>query len=339
VESIVAKLLEVVILHSRIAPEKKMDSSRVRPCIEVEPSKFIIVVGPQLAEAALSEAVVVTKDAKLPALSLTAMVSEGISILLDSKKFLQEAERAECEKLYRSAFQVDPLPKLLTNLQHCGGYAAWLDRCFQLRVETSKNSSTLNRLLELQSEGALLVYTGCDDVLSKLAGQRVLLPSEDFAGWVKGEKKGFLNVHGVYWKPETLQLQCEGYIDPNHPSRMAMGHLEQLFQQRSVIAVGTCDPTDLANPMLATFARSFLFTASSNVTSRQYRFHLSLDPRSTSSGNLREYYNRCVLNLPQFRNPFQEHERLGWTIVSLRSQARALCKCWGDRFNWALECY
>ena len=308
-----------------------MDSGRIRPCIEVEPSKFIVVVGPRLAEAVLSEAVVTAKGAKLPALSLTAMVSEGVSVLLDAKKFQQEAERAECEKLYRSAFQVDPLPKLLTNLHHCGGYAAWLERCFQLRVETTKNNSpTLNRLLELQSEGALLVYTGCDDVLSKLASQRVLLPSEDFASWVKGEKKGFLNVHGVYWRPETLQLQCEGYLDPNYPSRMAMGHLEQLFQQRSVIAVGTCDPTDLANPMLAMFARSFLFSASSNVTSRQYRFHLSLDPRSTASGgSLREISgSRCILNLPQFRSPFQDYERMGWIIFSLRSQARALCKCW-----------
>ena len=299
-----------------------MDNGGVRPCIEVEPSKYIVVVGPRLAEAVLNEAAV-SKDAKLPALSLTEMVSEGISVLLDSKQFQKEAERAECEKLYRSAFQVDPLPKLLSNLQHCGGYAAWLERCFQLRLETSKSSPTLDRLLELQNDGALLVYTGCDDIVSRLANQRVLLPAEDFAGWVKGEKKGFMNVHGVYWKPETLQLQCEGYIDPNHPSRTSMSHLEQLFQQRSVIAIGTCDPTDLANPMLAAFARSFLFTASSNVTSRQYRFHLSLDP--PSSGSAQEY-SRCVLNLPQFKNLCREHEKIGWTIVPIRGQARMLCE-------------
>lgn len=302
-----------------------MDGNGIRPCIEVEPSKFIVVVGPRVVESVLSDAVT-TKDAKLPALSLTAMVSEGISVLLDSKNFQKETERLECEKVYRNAFQMDPLPKLLSNLQHCGGYGAWLERCFQLKVDASKVSPTLERLLELQDEGALLVYTGCDDVLSRLGSQRVLLPAEDFASWVKGEKKGFLNVHGVYWKPETLQLQCEAYIDPNHPSRMAMSHLEQLFQQRSVITIGTCDPTDLANPMLAAFARSFLFTASSNVTSRQYRFHLSMDHLSLSGGGAGECSNRCLLNLPQFRSTHKDQEKMGWTIVALRGQARMLCK-------------
>lgn len=299
-----------------------MEGSGLRPCIEVEPSKFVVVLGPRFAATVLSEVVAVT-DAKLPSLGLTEMVNEGISVLLDVKQFQNEAERADCEKLYRNAFQVDPLPRLLSNLQHCGGYASWLERCFQLRAEPSKgcNSPILERLLELQDEGALLLYTGCDDVLSRLTNQRVLLPTEDLAEWMVGEKKGFLNVHGVYWKPETLQLKCEAYTDPSHPSRLSMGQLELFFQQRSVIAIGTCDPTDLANPMLVAFARTFLFTATGNIL--QHRYHLSLDPLSSSGGG---DYGGYVLNLPLFRSHSRGHDKVGWTIISLRAPARELCK-------------
>lgn len=294
-----------------------MESGGLRPCMEIEPSKFIIVLGPKFAVTVLSE----VEDEKLPALGLTEMVNEGISVLLDLKQFQNETERADCEKLYRSAFQVDPLPRLLSNLQHCGGYASWLERCFQLRAEPCRNCPPiLERLLELQSEGALLVYTGCDDTLSRLTNQRVLLPVEDLADWVTGGKRGFLNVHGVYWKPESLQLNCEAYTDPSHPSRLSMGQLENIFQQRSVIAVGTCDPTDLANPMLAAFASTFLFRAAAGDV-LQHRFHLSLDPQGSSGA-----CGGCVLNLPLFRSQSRRHDQVKWTITSLGEPARMLCK-------------
>lgn len=304
-----------------------MGGGGLRPCLEIEPSKFILVLGPRFAATVLSE-MVAAEDTKLPALGLTEMVNEGISVLLDLRQFQNERERADYEKLYRNAFQVDPLPRLLYNLQHCGGYGSWLERCFQLRLEPSRSCPPiLERLLELQNKGALLVYTGCDDTLSRQTNQRVLLPTENLADWMAGRMRGFLNVHGVYWKPESLQLNCEVYTNASHPSRLAIGQLEHLFQQRSVIAVGTCDPTDLSNPMLAAFARTFLFTAAGNML--QNRFHLSLDPMGSSTGQLNQCASECggcVLNLPLFQSPSRRQDGVGWAVIPLRESARLLCK-------------
>ena len=300
-----------------------------RPCLEIEPSKFMLVVGPRFAATVLSEMVAV-EGAKFPALGLAEMVNEGISILLGLKQIQNEAQRAECEKLYRNTFQEDPLPRLLQELQRCGGYDSWLERCFQLHTESfSKNSPPiLERLLELQSHGALLMYTGCDDTLSKLTNQQVLLPTEDLSDWLMRRKRGFLNIHGVYWKPKSLQLNCEVYTDPSHPCRLAFGQLEQIFQQRSVIALGTCDHIDLATPMLAAFAKSFLFASAGNVL--QDRFHLSLDPVGSSGGLLDQIGSNnggCVLNLPLFRSHlWRTHDGVGWNVISLREPAKQLCK-------------
>ena len=309
------------------AKAKSMEGRGLRPCLEVEPSRFIIVLGPRFVATVLSE-MVAAEETKLPALGLTEMINEGISVLLDLRQFQNERERADFEKLCRNAFQVDPLTRLLYNLQHCGGYASWLERCFQLRIEPSRNCPPiLERLLELQNQGALLVYTGCDDTLSRLTSQRVHLPTDSLADWMAGRKKGFLNVHGVYWKPESLQLNCEAYTNPSHPSRVSMGLLEQLFQQKSVIAVGTCDRTDLANPMLAAFAQRFLFTTASNML--QNRFHLSLDLLGSSNGQQSQCggeFGGCVLNLPLFWSQSRREDAVGWTVISLREPARLLCK-------------
>lgn len=248
--------------------------------MEINPSSFVLVLGPSFTGALLRESEGATRNA--PALDLKAMVDEGIAILLQSRHFQSEAERSECEQLYRRALEVDPLAKLTSSMQQCGRYADWLERCFRLDPAAASNGASkrqaaiLERLVSLVEKGALVLYTGCDDALSKHTSLQVLLAQtkEAVVQWGKGGLRGIMHVHGVYWKPDSLQLACEVYVNPNHPARAAMEQLGAIFQERRVITLGVYEPQQLDNPMMTNFATSFL------ATTPRHCFNIALTPNS-----------------------------------------------------------
>lgn len=298
------------------------------PSLEIDPSNFIIVLGPTFMDAVLHK---VVEDAKtltsitssptlsnpnLPAVDTRGMIKEGISVLLDSQEFRSEEERAKFELFYKNSFEAEPrLKKLISTLQQRGRYKEWLNRSFRLHPVPRRGCSIINRLLELQDRGALLIYTGCDDALSKLANVHVLLP-EDKASvmeWVSGERKGFLNVHGVYWKPDSLQLTCEVYSNPNHPTRSAMEHLGPIFKKRYVVALGVCD-SQLENPMIEMFTRTFLA-----ITNSHHCFHIPMDPRYSAE----KVSDVKILNLPSMNGRSLPE----FTLSPVTDYSKALCKC------------
>ena len=300
-----------------------MEESGLGPCLEIDPSKFIIVLGPTFTAALLhqlelEDAVSSTSPApahahalKVPGLDLSGLVKEGIATLLEAEQFSSAREKKEREHLYQRAFGVDPIEKLTASLHQCGRYVDWLNRSFGLSPMPNRSSPVLNHLVQLQDRGSLLVYTGCDDALSKIANLQVLLP-EDMAEWCSGEQKGFMNVHGVYWKPNSLQLNSEVYKDPNHPFRCSMEQLVMTFKEKYVISIGVCE-SQLDNPMMANFTRTFLTIANGHRC-----FDLAMHPLQSGVRNL----DLGLLHLPLPR----EGSQPGFTVMAVTDASSLLCE-------------
>jgi len=188
---------------------------KAEPYVEIDPSKFMILLGPQFTSTVLKELGVRESCGKTPVLSFSGIVERGISLLLETEQFQSDSERSKYEMLYRNAYELDPLfavRKLAASLKKSGHYATWLKRVFEVPLEAEngrslQRSPSLQRLLELQRRGALLVYTHCDNVLDRAVDlQSILLEDAENTGrWCRGETPGsFACPRGVLGTREAL---------------------------------------------------------------------------------------------------------------------------------------
>ena len=226
----------------------------MEPCIEIDPSKFVVVVGPRFTSSLISEFVVDDATSRGPPIfAFKEIVNRGIELLLQAESFSSEGDRAKREMLFRNAYELDPtfaLRKVADSLKKLGRYSDWLDHLFKRDVGTPAMSRIpgLLRLLDLQRKGALLVYAHCDDILNRLAGLEPILPErKDHASkWSSGEMTGFLHIHGVYSEPDTVKLDCEVLY-----GNVASEHIRLAFEQRDVVALGLDEHHD--DPLLSRF--------------------------------------------------------------------------------------
>ena len=92
-------------------------------------------------------------------------------------------------------------------------------------------SSLLDRLLELQRDGALIVYGYIDQTVST-AAQQVALVSEQAEEWASGKTSGILHPFGVCVDPESIRLDI---------SKECVSCLDRLLQERACIMLGYLD--------------------------------------------------------------------------------------------------
>ena len=271
-------------------------------CLEIDPSKFLLVIGPdfttnvikELSEAHSHLSVngdradfgdgTAARPIKTPAFALKHIVDEGIQVLLDTEEYSSEAERSKCELLYRNAYELDPqfaLKKVSLSLQKSGRYAEWLRRAFEVELRSqflASHSVSLHHIINLQSKGALLVYVHCDDILSRISRTSPVLleDPEGVEQWLKGEKPGFLHVHGVYWEPSTVKLDGQFY------ESSGLGHLRQgaeqlklLFRERQSVVI-RCE-SHSSDPLLSQFIKEYM-SDEKQQHHCQHTFHLPLTP-------------------------------------------------------------
>ena len=267
-------------------------------CLEIDPSKFLLVIGPNFTTCVIKELADSYNlslngqnradlqnggigAARTPDFALKRIVDVGIRVLLESEEYSNEIERSKCELLYRNAYELDPqfaLKKVTVGLQKSGRYAEWLRRSFEFELEShllSSHSVSLHRIIELQHQGARLVYVHCDDILSRVTRTSpVLLEDPDgLEKWLRGDKHGFLHVHGVYWEPDTVKLDGQFYESSGHYVRPASERLKLLFQEKHTIVIG-CEshPSD---PLLTQFLKEYLTEERSSLC-QQHTFHLPI---------------------------------------------------------------
>ena len=241
---------------------------KMEPCIEIDPSKYVIVVGPQFTVSVMKELSASESadecNSGAPILAFSGIVEEGIKLLLETEQFQNESERVKFETLYRNAYELEPLfalRKIAASLKKTGRYSEWLNRVFEWKPLSNthvQSSHSLQHLLQLQRNGALLVYTHCDDILDRAANmQPVLLENaDDAAKWSRGELPGFLHLYGVFRDPGTVKLDCDFYGNVTHPVHHTVKTLKDLFQARHSIVLGFNSPSD--DPLQSKFLETFV---------------------------------------------------------------------------------
>ena len=240
----------------------------MEPCLEVDPARFAIVVGPQFTATLLKEiceqsgtrSYSKSEDALF---TYDSIVQEGIRTLGETEKFRDPSERAKFEVMYKNACELDPLfalRKIAASLQEAGRYGEWLTRIFQVPLPgAAKPTPSIMQLVDLQRRGALIMYTHCDDIMSRIGGfePAVLEDAPSAERWSRGESLSILHVHGVYSRPETVKLDCGVYDEHSHPMHDSFKELKKVFQHRNVVTIGFTSAS-LEDPMLARFCKSFM---------------------------------------------------------------------------------
>ena len=242
------------------------------PCLEVDPSRLVIVVGPAFTANVYRDLDSGAECCKLPTFAYSSAVEEGVTMILDTEAGRTDAERSKHEMLYRNAYELDPifaLRKVSEKLKKHGRYDEWLNRLFARELPSAEAPKNLQHLLELQSAGALLVYTHCDDTLSRaLNTQPFLLEQPRHAErWSNGEM-GFLHVHGVYTDPITVKLDCDLYERNSSSNNSSIIILHKVFEERCAVLLGFDSYT--SDPLQAKFFEGFI----GKSTSRRHVFTL-----------------------------------------------------------------
>lgn len=274
-------------------------------CLEIQPDCYTVVVGPTFATKVVKEILDDGDEVKLPTFEFRSIVDHGVSYLLDKETFTSDAERAKFEARYKNAYELDPgfvLRKIISNLQTAGYYKEWLAELFACNIHARKESKSLQCLLTLQRQGALLVYVHCDDIIARVAGlEPVLLENEkQMEQWAKGECAGFLQMHGVYSKPDTVQLDCQLYDSASHPLHSRLQRLKQFLCNRSTILLGDDWDRLSSEPLLSNFCERFV----NESTERQSFVSSTVDT--------------CLPALPIRSIP---------TVLPLTERSAKLCKC------------
>ena len=234
--------------------------------LEIQPDHYTIVVGPKFSAEVVKDLLDNGSSArvKLPASEFKCIVDRGVSHLLKRETFASDADKAKFEARYNNAYELDPvfvLRKILSSLQTAGCYEEWLEELFACNVPAQQTCRSLQHLLTLQSKGALLVYVHCDDIIARAAGlEPVLLENEEqIERWAKGEgPAGILQPHGVYSRPDTVQLDCSIYDDATHPLKATIGRLKHLLSSRSTILLGDDWDQLPTDPLLTHFCNHFV---------------------------------------------------------------------------------
>ncbi len=240
--------------------EVRRTQAKMEPALEVDPTRLLIIVGPQFTVSVLSE---LSCPSDSPTFDYGSAFEEGVRMLSDSESCRGDAERQKQEMLYRNAYELDPifaLRKVTESLKKLARYEEWLNRLFARDLPAGEQTSeSLQHLIELQRVGALLVYTHCDDMLSQVSNtQPVHLDNPELVEqWSTGRTPGFLHVHGVYTKPSTVRLDGGLYDhSASYLTHPAAGVLKRALAQRCTVVIGFDSHT--TDPLQAMFLEGFI---------------------------------------------------------------------------------
>ena len=228
--------------------------------LEIYPPSCLLVVGPQVAIATENTTGSSSNRNGFP-YSYRATVEAGMRAAVEAlPPDASEEEKIGQQRLLRDAYNLDPTlaaHKMTEILKERGCYADWMKKTFAEHVTTeSQPNATLQHLLNLQGNGALLACTQYDTCLDSAAGTNPVLMGEEemFQKWADGEVAGFLHLHGVFSKPSTVQLDGVNYINflsASNPT--GYDTLREIFRKRTVIFVGY--DSNYFNPLILTFLK------------------------------------------------------------------------------------
>ena len=228
------------------------------PTLQIDPERCVLVLGSQLAAAALA-----LSEGVPAALSYAMVIDIGVQKMLELEGVDTFEEKSRRQSLLLSAYELEPsfaASKVVDSLREHGVYHQWLNELFgsllALPVHCNQGG-IVERLASLQDQGALLVYTYYDTILDvALNTSPVLLSDEDAVRNLIGRKsRGLLHVHGAYSQPDSVCCDCVNY-------RQLVGEasgaplLKEACRNRNVIFIGF--DSEFFDPFLTKFSRTFL---------------------------------------------------------------------------------
>lgn len=230
-------------------------------CVEVDPVRTLLVMGPQIAAQCLSESRSAADttagsscSAHPPFLDYRRIVEAGIRRSLELENPSSSDASRKKEKLLWSAYELEPAfaaNKVLESLKEHSEYHAWMKEISQSCTDYQfgpNPSPTLQYILNLRNKGARLVYTHYDDLLSRALGLPVVL-MEDEEGtrkWSQGFP-ALLHIHGSFKSPQSIKIDSLCYKTQVGEGKSA-DILKEQFQSRAVVFIGFDEP--LVDPLL-----------------------------------------------------------------------------------------
>ena len=228
------------------------------PALQIEPERCVLVLGSQLAAAALA-----LPEGVPAALSYAMVVEIGMQKMLEVEGVDDMEEKARKQSLMLSAYELEPAfaaSKVVETMRDHGIYQQWLEELFGslLALPTHRNEGGIvSQLHALQEKGVLLVYTYYDTILDLALNTTPVLLSDEEAtrSWAARKTPGLLHVHGVYSQPDSMCCDCVNY------RRLVGGAcggqvLKEVCRNRSVIFLGF--DGEFFDPFLFKFSRTFL---------------------------------------------------------------------------------
>ncbi len=229
-------------------------------CIDVDPVRTLLVLGPEIAAQCLSES---RESNTIPSfLEYRSIVENGIKRSLELENLKTNEAVRRKEMLLLNAYELEPsfaANKVMETLKEHNEYDSWMKEMSSNSKDyhfDGSQSPTLQFILSLRREGARLIYTHYDDLMARALGLPVVLMEDDESArkWSQGFP-ALLHIHGVFSRPQSMKMDCLCYKTQVGDGRSADIVREQ-FQSRAVIFVGFDKPfiDPLLPKMLTTFA-------------------------------------------------------------------------------------
>lgn len=236
--------------------------SNVRQLLEIDPMAFAFVVGPQLTAESLGNNPALLRSYR----TVVCACIDAACSRMDGAE--PDSEQQRQKKLLNVALELDitvAAQVAVERLRERGQYESWLretstagfDDGSGLRKHQRVNSVVhggIRSLLRLQERGALLMCTQYDTLLDEVVGTEPVLLNQrtEFEDWARGERQGFLHLHGVFSSPESVVLCKLDYGEALRGLGMAstLARLKEIFTQRIIVYLGY--DGEFFNPLLHT---------------------------------------------------------------------------------------
>lgn len=232
--------------------------SAMDPTLQIDAERCVLVLGSQLAAAALA-----LSEGVPAALSYAMVVEIGMQKMLELDGIEKLEERARKQSLMLNAYELEPsfaASKVVDSLREHGIYKKWLEELFGslLSLPVQRHQvAVVETLRSLQEKGVLLVYTYYDTILDAALKTSPVFLNDEAAvrSWASRQTPGLLHVHGVYTHPDSVRCDCVDY-------RQLVGEscgaplLREVCRNRNVVFLGF--DGEFFDPFLFKFSRAFL---------------------------------------------------------------------------------
>ena len=156
-----------------------------------------------------------------PQASWRGLLEDGFRYLEKIKKFTPEYKNElikDIDQAFNNPFDLNRVLELAENIENNlkllpSEFSQWLTTAFQDLKALENKQGTLKALHDFQQEGALLMTTNYDNLLTDITGSPPVTWEEHdtFLQVINKKKKGILHIHGHWRNPSSVVFGRQSY--------------------------------------------------------------------------------------------------------------------------------